>query len=67
MLDGTGKGGRDWHRFLLDLHRGAIIGTAGLWISLVCGAVLSILAVTGFVLYLQMYLRRRISKPGFFW
>jgi hypothetical protein len=67
MLDGAGKNVRDWHRFLLDLHRGAIIGTAGLWISLVCGAVLAILAVTGLVLYLQMYVRRRISKPGFFW
>jgi hypothetical protein len=34
---------------------------------LACGAVLTILAVTGLGLYLQMYLRRRISKPGFFW
>ncbi|USX12385.1 PepSY domain-containing protein [Oxalobacteraceae bacterium OTU3CAMAD1] len=59
--------GFDWHRFLLDLHRGAIIGTTGLWISILCGVVLAILSVTGVVMYIQMYLRRRQSKPGFHW
>lgn len=57
----------DWHLFLLELHRGSMAGTTGLWISITCGIVLGILSVTGLGLYIQMYLRRRHNKPGFFW
>ncbi len=60
----SGPGGRDLHGLLLDLHRGAFAGTAGLWISLVCGLVLTVLSVTGLVLYLQMLRRRRAAGHG---
>lgn len=57
--DASAPGGRDLHGLLLELHRGAFAGNTGLWISLVCGVVLTVLSLTGLWLYVQMFLRRR--------
>ena len=66
-LDGASqRGGRDLHGILLDLHRGAFAGSAGLWVSLLCGVVLVVLSVTGLTIYLQAWLRRRANGHGAF-
>jgi hypothetical protein len=66
-LDESSKpGGRDLHGILLDLHRGAFAGSAGLWISLFCGVVLVVLSVTGLTIYLQAWLRRRANGQNRF-
>ena len=66
--DASKRGGRDLHGILLDLHRGAFAGSAGLWISLLCGVVLVLLSVTGLTIYLQAWRRRRAGgQPRFVW
>jgi len=66
--DASKPGHRDWHGVLLDLHRGAFAGATGQWISLACGVVLTVLSVTGLVVYLQLWRRRRANKqPAFVW
>ena len=66
--DASKRGGRDLHGILLDLHRGAFAGSAGLWISLLCGVVLVVLSVTGLTIYLQAWLRRRAAgQDRFVW
>lgn len=50
------------------LHSGKFFGIPGLVIILLAGLILLALSVTGLVLYLQMYLRRRvIGRPEPFW
>jgi len=50
------------------LHSGKYYGVLGLILILMAGVVLLVLSVTGLVLYLQMYLRRRgIGRPEMFW
>jgi uncharacterized iron-regulated membrane protein len=44
--------------FMLQLHRGDILGASGNWISLACGASLFTLSVTGLIVYVRMFLRR---------
>lgn len=50
------------------LHSGKYLGVAGLTVILLAGIVLLALSVTGLVVYLDMYARRRkAGKGGFFW
>jgi len=68
LLAGAPEGGRDLHGVLLELHRGAFAGRVGTGVGLACGVVLTVLSVTGFVLYLQLWWRRRAGQqPGFLW
>lgn len=58
----------NYHNFLQDLHAGYAFGTVGRVISVLLGLSLLVLSVTGFKVYLDLYLRRRkLGKPGPFW
>jgi uncharacterized iron-regulated membrane protein len=46
------------HRFLLDFHRGALIGWVGYGLSVACGLVLNFFCISGLVMYLKMFKRR---------
>jgi uncharacterized iron-regulated membrane protein len=48
--------------FMLQLHRGDIVGVSGNWVSLGCGLSLFALRVTGLIVYTRMFLRR--AKSG---
>jgi uncharacterized iron-regulated membrane protein len=57
-----------FHRLLIGLHTGKIAGGAGIAISLLAGLILAILSVTGLLVYLDMWKRRRAAgKTGMFW
>lgn len=56
------------HFFLLRLHRGEIIGPLGTAISIVCGVGLTVLAVSGFWVYLDLFRKRvRAGQSALFW
>lgn len=56
------------HVTLIRLHTGSMAGAAGVWIMLLSSFVLLFLAVSGGVLYWQMWRHRsRIGRPGVFW
>lgn len=56
------------HDVLLQIHRGDLIGQTGVWLSIASGLILTALAVTGTVVYLNMYRTRvRLKKRPLFW
>jgi hypothetical protein len=53
---------------LQDWHKGSIVGKPGQWIVLVTGLVFLVLAITGAIMYLQMWrARRKQGRQGLFW
>jgi len=53
---------------MIKLHRGDIVGVTGQWLGLVCGLALLTLAITGVVLYLQLFRHRAKSgRHSLFW
>ncbi len=57
-LDRERKERRDLSEFVMDLHSGKAFGPLGTWLSIVSGAVLIFLALSGLWMYVQMYRRR---------
>jgi len=56
------------HETWKQLHRGDLFGINGRWVDLLGGAAILFLAVSGCVMYLQMYkVRRRQGRRGPFW
>ncbi|WP_044562352.1 PepSY-associated TM helix domain-containing protein [Azospirillum sp. B4] len=56
--DVSAQEARGLHFLLLDLHRALKLGTAGTWISVLCGLSLLFLGISGLVIYGQMLGRR---------
>ena len=53
---------------VIGLHTGKIGGTVGLVLVMLAGIILSVLSVTGFIVYFDMWTRRRkAGKIGLFW
>jgi hypothetical protein len=56
------------HDVLQDLHRGTFIGLTGQLLDILTGLSFAFLAISGGVMYFQLYLRRRQNnKPQLFW
>ena len=56
------------HGIMIGLHTGKTAGLIGLVIVMAAGIILSILSITGFIIYLEMWRRRRKArKSGLFW
>lgn len=56
------------HVLLIRLHTGAMAGAAGVWIMLMASFVLFFLAISGGVLYWQMWRNRaKIGRANAFW
>lgn len=56
------------HRWLIQLHRGDVLGLPGVWLSIVCGCALLFLIVTGTTLYLRtLRARRSRNRREIFW
>ena len=54
--------------FIMDLHSGAAIGKAGNALGLIAGAALVGLAISGFILWFQLWRRRaQAGRRGLFW
>jgi uncharacterized iron-regulated membrane protein len=59
---------RSLHALMIQLHNGSFFGPVGLIITMLVSIVLLVLTVTGFLVYLDMWQRRRSAgKTGFFW
>lgn len=57
-----------YHMELQDLHAGYVLGTAGRVLSVVLALALMGLGVTGLVVYLDLFRRRRAAgRRGLFW
>lgn len=53
---------------MIGLHTGKIGGLAGLVLVMAAGIILAILSITGFIVYYDMWSRRRAAgKKGLFW
>ncbi len=59
---------RDLYHFIIDLHSGAYFGTLGKVISALVGAALLFFAISGMLMYVNMFRRRKTSgRSGVFW
>jgi uncharacterized iron-regulated membrane protein len=57
-----------WHNWLQDLHAGYVFGPIGRAISMTMAVSLLVLGITGLLLYLDMFKRRRrTGRTAFFW
>ncbi len=56
------------HGLMIQLHTGRTLGAFGLIVIAICSLVFLVLTITGFIVYLQMWQRRRgLGKAGMFW
>ncbi len=56
------------HVMMIQLHTGRMLGPVGLGIMMLVSLVFLILTITGFMVYLDMWKRRRkAGKAGLFW
>jgi uncharacterized iron-regulated membrane protein len=56
------------HGLMIQLHTGRTLGAFGLIVIALCSVVFLVLTVTGFIVYLQMWQRRRgLGAGGMFW
>lgn len=59
---------RDLYHFIIDLHSGAYFGTLGKVISALVGAALLFFAISGMLMYVNMFRKRKaIGRSGLFW
>ncbi len=64
----SGMGGNNPHNIIKTLHRGNVIGLPGIFLGLFSGIAIVALAVTGFVMYLQLRAARvNAGRTGWFW
>lgn len=57
-----------YHGILQDIHAGYFMGMTGRIISIVMGLALALLGVTGLIVYIDMFKRRKAGgKTGLFW
>jgi uncharacterized iron-regulated membrane protein len=57
-----------WHNWLQDLHAGYVFGPIGRAVSIAMAISLLVLGITGLLLYLDMFKRRRrAGRAAFFW
>ena len=60
--------GWEAHQIGKAIHRGSIIGMPGRWMDLLAGLSIVFLSVSGGVMYLQLWnRRRRAGRPGLVW
>lgn len=56
------------HVWFIQLHTGSLAGPLGIWIMLVASLALTFLAVSGLVLYYQMWAnRKKRGRGNLFW
>ena len=56
------------HVMMIQLHTGRLLGPVGLVIMMLVSLVFLVLTITGFMVYLDMWKRRRkAAKSGLFW
>ena len=56
------------HKFLIDLHAGFMFGPIGQILSFIMAISLVLFGVTGLVIYVDMFSKRRaLGKKGWFW
>jgi uncharacterized iron-regulated membrane protein len=58
----------DFHQFVKRLHRGDVFGFRGRYVDIASGLALLYLVISSFLLYFDLYQRRRnTGRKGFFW
>jgi hypothetical protein len=65
---GQQQQGMNLHQILIQLHKGALFGATGIWVTLICGVSLFLLCLSGVFLYIDLWRRRaNIGRKAFFW